>query len=79
MKAKVLPWYEFREICYNDACNWFNSGYTADELTEDDILNEYPDDYFTDTTETVCDEFSIAFEPSEFASATLEYLAEMSE
>lgn len=77
MKAKVLTWDEFIEFCEDDACNWFNSGYSVDEVTEDDILNEYPDDYFTDTTETECDEFSNAFTPSDFARTTLEYLAEM--
>lgn len=79
MKAKVLTWDEFREVCYEDACNWKQNGDTADTLTEGDIINEYPDDYFTDTTETEHDELSSAFTPSEFAGKTLEYLVEMTE
>lgn len=77
MKAKVLTWDKFREVCYDDAYNWFNGGYSADELTENDIINEYPDDYFTDTTETECNELSSAFTPSDFADKTLEYLEEI--
>lgn len=77
MKAKVLTWDEFREICKEDACNWFNGGYSADELTENDIIHEYPDNYFSDTTETEHDELSSAFTPYEFAKQTLEYLEEM--
>lgn len=79
MKAKVLTWDEFREVCKEDAYNWFNSGYSANELTENDIINEYPDNYFSDTTESEHDELSSAFTPSEFAGQTLAYLAEMTE
>ena len=77
MKAKVMTWDEFREVCYTDACNWFNSGYSANDLTEGDILIDYPDDYFLDTTDIECEEESRAFTPSDFARKTLEYLAEM--
>lgn len=78
-KAKVMTWDKFREVCYEDACNWWANGWTADEITADDILKEYPDDYFTDTTDTYSDDLSSAFTPSEFAAQTIEYFAEMKE
>lgn len=33
MTGKILTWDEFNEVCKADAYNWFNSGYTAEELT----------------------------------------------
>lgn len=77
MKAKVLTWNEFRDICREDAYNWKNSGWTADKITADDILNEYPEDYFEDDTAGEYDELSSAFTPEEFAAKTLEYLEEI--
>lgn len=77
MKAKVLTWDEFRRLCKEDAYNWFNNGNSANELTEDDIVHEYPNNYFSDITESEHDELSSAFTPSEFAKQTLEYLEEI--
>lgn len=73
MLYKILNWEEFRATCYEDAYNWHNNGNTADELTAEDILNEYPDDYFTEEFQEV-DELSHCFTPEEFAEQTLEYL-----
>ena len=72
---KFLSWYEFRSFCKNDAQLWLDNGYTADELTSEDILNEYPEDYF-------CDEYQEpsgterSFTPAEFAQQTLDYIKE---
>lgn len=71
---KILTWDEFREVCSEDAHNWINGGYTADELTEDDILNEYPSDYFDKEEYQDCDDLSSCFSPYEFARKTLEYM-----
>lgn len=36
MMAKVMTWDNFREVCREDAANWYQGGYTADELTDDE-------------------------------------------
>ena len=77
MKAKIMTWDEFREVCSEDAYNWYHSGWTSDKITVDDILNEYPEDYFTDSTDDDYDELSSCFTPDEFASKTLEYLEQI--
>lgn len=77
MKGKILTWDEFREYCREDAYNWHNSSYTTKDLTEEDILNEYPEDYFKDDTNDEYDELSSCFTPDEFARKTLEYLEEI--
>lgn len=79
MKAKIMTWDEFREMCREDAYNWRHSGWTSDRITAEDILNEYPEDYFEDDTADEYDELSSAFTPAEFAAKTLEYLAEIEE
>ena len=79
MKCRIMTWSEFREMCREDAVNWHNSGWTSDKITAEDILNEYPEDYFEDDTADECDELSSAFTPAEFAAKTLEYLEEIEE
>lgn len=79
MKCKIMTWDDFRSMCDTDARNWAESGYTAKELTPDDILNEYPEDYFCDSTDGYWDELSSGFTPDEIAAKTLEYLAEYDE
>lgn len=74
MKAKIMTWDEFREVCREDAYNWYYNGWTANKLTAKDILNEYPEDYFEDDTEDWYDDLSNAFTPEEIAAKTLEYL-----
>ena len=76
MMYKFLSWADFKEICQTDAFNWKNSGYTADDLTADDILNEYPDDYFGDEYQEATST-ERCFTPEEFAEQTLEYISEM--
>ena len=78
MKYKVLTWDEFREVCKEDAHNWFNSGYTAEDLTENDILSEYPEDYF-DSEYQETDDLSSCFAPQEFAATTIDYIRELQE
>ena len=77
MEAKVLTYDKFREICKEDAYNWHNTGWFANEITEYDIIHDYPDNYFSDNTESEHDDLSSAFTPSEFAKQTLEYLEEI--
>ena len=77
MKAKILTYDEFKKICKEDAYNWHNAGWYANEITENDIIHDYPDNYFSDNTETEHDELSSAFAPSDFAKQTLEYLEEI--
>lgn len=74
MKGKIMTWDEFREMCEMDAQNWAASGYTAKDLTPEDILNEYPEDYFCDSTDDEYDELSSCFTPDEVAIKTLGYL-----
>ena len=63
----------------DDAELWLDQGYTADELTEDDILNEYPDDYFDADENEETDEFSFLSTPHDWAAATLDCLRELAE
>lgn len=77
MKAKIMRWDDFREMCKLDARNWYHEGYTSDTLTTADILDEYPEDYFEDDTADEYDELSSAFTPAEFAAKTLESLMEI--
>lgn len=77
MKCKIMTWDEFREMCREDAQSWYYNGYSSDELTAEDILNEYPEDYFCDSTDDEYDVLTSYFTPDEVAQRTLEYLKEM--
>lgn len=77
MKCKIMTWNEFRGMCGMDARNWYLSGYSSDVLTAEDILNEYPEDYFCDSTDDDHDDLSSCFTPDEVAQKTLNYLKEM--
>lgn len=79
MKAKIMTWDDFREMCREDAVNWHDSGYKASDLTAEDILSEYDSEYFCDDTNDDYDDLSSAFTPAEFAAKTLEYLEEIEE
>ena len=72
MKCKIMTWDEFREMCREDAQSWYYNGYSSDELTAEDILNEYPEGYFCDS-----DVLTSYFTPDEVAQKTLDYLEEM--
>lgn len=78
MGYKILTWDEFREVCTKDAYNWIHCGYTADELTESDIISEYSDDYF-DSEYQETDELSSCFTPHDFAEKTIDYIRELQE
>lgn len=81
--CKVMSWEDFRSNCMDDAFLWHDQGWKADELTEDDILNEYPDDYFDEyPEEELTDEYidfstDSYFAPENFAAQTLEYIKEL--
>lgn len=78
MKAKILTWEEFRNICEEDArCWYYNTNLTSDEITEEDIIGEYPEDYFSDDSEDDTDELSSAFTPEEMAAETIKKLKEL--
>lgn len=77
MKCKIMTWDKFREMCREDAQSWYYNGYTSDELTAEDILNEYPEDYFCDRTDDEYDGLTSCFTPDEVAQKTLDYLEEM--
>lgn len=77
MKGKIMTWDEFREMCREDAQSWYYNGYSSDELTAEDILNEYPEDYFCDSTDDEYDVLTSYFTPDEVAQKTLDYLEEM--
>lgn len=77
MKCKIMTWFEFREMCRKDAQRWYNNGYTSDELTAKDILNEYPDGYFCDSTDGYHDGSSSCFTPDWVAQRTLDFLKKM--
>lgn len=77
MKCKIMTWDEFRGMCEMDAQKWCISGYSSDELTAEDILSEYPEDYFCDSTDDDHDDLSSCFTPDDVAQKTLDYLEEM--
>lgn len=70
---KIMTWDEFREYCYEDAYNWYMNGDTTDTITAEDVIREYPDDYFDDEWQET-DDLSSCFTPADFAYQTLEYL-----
>lgn len=77
MKCKMMTWDEFREMCREDAQSWYYNGYTSDELTAEDILNEYPEDYFCDSMDDEYDDLTSYYTPDEVAQKTLDYLEEL--
>lgn len=77
MKCKIMTWDEFREMCREDAESWYYNGYSSDELTAEDILNEYDESFFSDHTDDEYDVLTSYFTPDEVAQKTLEYLEEM--
>lgn len=79
MKCKIMTWDEFREMCREDAQSWYYNGYSSDELTAEDILNEYDESFFSDNIndDDEYDDLSSCFTPDEVAQKTLEYLKEM--
>lgn len=85
MKAKIMSWDEFREACQYDAQVWHDNGWTADEITRYDILNEYPDDYFEDYSDDDISEDAVdystdsVFTPDDFAKETIAYMREIEE
>ena len=76
MMYKFLSWDTFREICRDDALNWYHSGYTAAELTPADIINEIPAEYWEDV-EYAPDDTHRSFTAQEIAEATIEVLAQI--
>ena len=77
MKVKIMTWDEFRAMCREDAYNWHHSGWTSDKITTEDILNEYPEGWFDNDTNSDYDELSSCFSPQEVALKTLQYLEEI--
>lgn len=77
MKCKIMTWDEFNDMCEMDAQNWYYSGYSSDELTAEDILNEYDESFFSDHMGYDHDDCSSCFTPYEVAQKTLDYLEEM--
>ena len=75
--GKILSWDDFREYCKADAHLFFESGYTADDLTTADIIAEYDKNYFCDDINSSHDDLSSCFTPEEFAKKTLEFLKEL--
>lgn len=77
MKCKIMTRGEFREMCMEDAQSWYYNGYTSDELTAEDILNEYDESFFSDSTDDDHDDLSSCFTPDDVAQKTLDYLKGM--
>ena len=79
MKAKIMTWDEFREMCRGDAAILHDSGNKSSDLTVEDIVSVYDSEYFCDDTDDEYADLSSAFTPAEFAAKTLEYLEEIEE
>lgn len=62
----VTSWDTFRELAESDAENWKANGNTANDLTAEDIVNEYPN-FAEYSTETENDYNIKAFETEEEA------------
>ena len=77
MKCKIMTWDEFREMCKEDAQSWYYNGYSSDELTAEDILNEYDESFFSDSMTDEYDDCSSCFTPDEVVQRTLDYLKKM--
>lgn len=79
MKAKIMTWDEFREMCREDAAILHDNGNESSDLTVEDIVSVYDSEYFCDDTDNEYADLSSAFTPAEFAAKTLEYLEEIEE
>lgn len=79
MKAKIMTWDEFREMCREDAAILHDSGNESSDLTVEGIVSVYDSEYFCDDTDDEYADLSSAFTPAEFAAKTLEYLEEIEE
>lgn len=75
----IRTWEEFREMCAADALSWHDAGFKADDLTSDDIIDEYvecDESFFTANPEDARDG-ERAFSAAEVAQYTLAYMQEM--
>lgn len=85
MEAKILTWEEFREDCMTDAQLWYDQGYRSSNLTLEDIMNEYPYEYFDELTDEDISEDNLDyslesyFTPKDFAECTMGYIKELEE
>ncbi len=74
-----MSYWEFEECCRDDAANWKAAGWTYDSLTEEDILDDFPEDFF----ETCEDDSGVNyynedyFTPEQFADRILDCLYEL--
>ena len=64
-------------MCKEDAQSWYYNGYSSDELTAEDILNEYDESFFSDSMTDEYDDCSSCFTPDEVVQRTLDYLKKM--
>ena len=77
--GKIMRWDDFRELIDADAHNWYCAGWRSNDLEIEDILNDYPEDYFIDSPDDDYDELSSFFTPEEIGEKTLERLEEIEE
>lgn len=83
--CKLMSWENFRETCRDDAYLWNDNGYTADELSNSDILGCYDGDYFADdpddpeTNERIDWNIENLFTPEDFCNMTRQYMREIEE
>ena len=77
MEGRIMRWDDFRAMCRLDARNWYHDGYTSGTLTTADILGEYPEGWFENSTDDDYDELSSCFTPQEVVLKTLQYLEEI--
>ena len=75
MSGRIMKWDDFRELCEMDARNWHDAGWKSSDITAEDILGEYDEDYFNNSPDDEYDgNLSSFFTPEEIAAETLSRL-----
>lgn len=73
MLGKILSKDDFHEVTYSDAYNYYMTGYKPDDLTFENYISEFSDDYFSDDINDGWN-FQIFYTPDEFVAQTKRYL-----
>ena len=76
MLGKILSHDDFHEITYSAAVSYYMAGYQPADLTIEDYISDFPDDYFSDDINDGWN-FQIYYYPNEFYKQTKRYLAEL--
>lgn len=79
MYKVTLTYDEFWKHTYDDAYNWFEAGYRAKDLTNQDILNEVPEEYWKEKPKDELYEDERTFTCKEYAEQVISWMIQFQE